>query len=280
MTNIQQFKQPLTQIGRIPLVAFLILMQPSLESVQAVGSSRFIHPDTSLDRQLWQQMEWIAPIPATIGTNDISHLVVNSNGFQKSDLSNKLKISDELYRKIDRELEPGELIKWVDQPVPRFFTAYSTLTFLFGIPWTAFAISWMWGALGFRWSRFDCFPLFGIPFVLIGFWMLSSPIQVWYEAHQTAYIITDKRAILIEGGITGTTIRSYLPSEFGDVHRRENNDGTGDAIIKIQLVTHSSTDADGYPSGETTREKKIGFMGIRNPKEVERMLKELAKIEV
>jgi TPM domain len=213
-------------------------------------------------------------------------LVTRNDNSQESNLSQRSKISDGLHRKIDKELEPGELIKWVDQPVPRFFTVDSTYTFFFGIVWTAFSIFWVVGASSMTWSSSwpsssssKFFPLFGIPFILVGFWMLSSPIQVWYKAHQTAYIITDKRAILIEGDIRRTTISSYLPTEFEDVHRRENKDGTGDVIIKTQLVTHWSTDADGHRSKDT-KEKIIGFMTIRNPKQVERMLKELAKTAV
>lgn len=208
--------------------------------------------------------------------HDSLYLIADSNGFQRSDVSNKLKISDGLRRKVDNELESGELIRWIDQPVPRFFTAASTKTFLFGIPWTAFFIFWMWGA-GFGHMRLRdirdigsfsfSFPLFGIPFVLIGFWMLSSPIYTWYQAHQTVYIITDKRAISIEGGIT-TTIHSYLPQQLRDIYRREKDGDRGDIIIAVKLLT----DGDGNQSKE-----EVGFMGIRNPKEIEKMLKALAK---
>ncbi|MEP1077527.1 hypothetical protein NDI52_19185 [Leptolyngbya sp. PL-A3] len=87
-----------------------------------------------------------------------------------------------LRRKIDNELEAREFIKWVDQPIPRFFTASSIGAVLFGIPWTSFALFWTWGAAGFEFPDFRegvqpqyFFALFGVPFILIGLAMLSSP---------------------------------------------------------------------------------------------------------
>ncbi len=80
---------------------------------------------------------------------------------------------------VDRELEPGERVEWIEMPIPRFFTPASTAIFLFAIPWTAFAVFWICGAAGFklpdfRQGGFELFPLFGVPFVLIGLAMLLS----------------------------------------------------------------------------------------------------------
>ncbi|MFM7219745.1 MAG: hypothetical protein ACKO21_05975 [Nodosilinea sp.] len=188
-------------------------------------------------------------------------------------LSN-LKIPKELRRKIDNELQPGEFIRWVEQPIPRFFTAASIGSVLFGIPWTSFAIFWMWGASGSQLPNLreglqpqHLFALFGLPFVLIGFGMLSSPIWVWQAARKTVYLVTDKRAISIQGGLS-TTIRSYLPDQLKDVYRKERADGTGDVIIGIRRWRDSDGDQ---------RSEEIGFLGVRNPREVENMLRQLVE---
>ena len=47
---------------------------------------------------------------------------------------------------VDLELEPGERVEWVEMPKPTFFTPTATRAFLFGIPWTAFALFWTAGA--------------------------------------------------------------------------------------------------------------------------------------
>jgi hypothetical protein len=188
-------------------------------------------------------------------------------------LSN-LRIPKELRRKIDNELQPEEFIRWVEQPIPRFFTAASIGSILFGIPWTSFAIFWMWGASGFKLPDLreglqpqHLFALFGLPFVFIGFAMLSSPIWEWQAARKTVYLVTDKRAISIQGGWS-TTIRSYLPDQLKDIYRKERADGTGDVIISIRRWKDSDGD---------NRNEEIGFLGVRNPREVENILKQLAQ---
>ena len=132
----------------------------------------------------------------------------------------------------------------------------------------------MWGASGFKLPDLreglqpqHLFALFGLPFVFIGFVMLSSPISVWQAARKTVYLVTDKRAISIQGGWS-TTIRSYLPDQLKDIYRKERADGTGDVIISIRRWKDSDGD---------NRNEEIGFLGVRNPREVENILKQLAQ---
>lgn len=171
---------------------------------------------------------------------------------------------------VDRELDPGERVVWYDMPIPRFFTPLTTGTFIFAIPWTAFAIFWIMGASGFKLPDFSegssFFPLFGVPFVLVGLGLLSSPIWAYRKAFRTVYVITDRRAITFIGGRT-TTIRSYPPSRLQEIYRKERRDGSGDVVI-----THKAwRDSDGDRQSE-----ELGFLRVRNPKEVEQMLKQLA----
>lgn len=181
------------------------------------------------------------------------------------------QIPRHLREKVDRELEAGEHIEWIETPIPRFFTPTATGAFLFGIPWTAFAIFWTAGAawgtskgdgLGF----FRLFPLFGVPFILIGFGMLSSPLRAYRKALQTVYVISNRRAITFDGGRT-TTIRSYSPERLEDVYRKEKKDGTGDVII----VRRAWRDSDGDRQSE-----ELGFLRVRDPKAVEALLRKLA----
>src|SRR6266404_1761012 len=103
-----------------------------------------------------------------------------------------------LREKVDRELESGERVEWLQMPVPRYFTPAATAGFLFGIPWTAFAIFWTAGA---AWGTskatgpgfFNAFPLFGLPFILIGLGMLSGPLWAYRKALKTVYVITNRR---------------------------------------------------------------------------------------
>jgi hypothetical protein len=184
------------------------------------------------------------------------------------------RIPRKLEDKVNRELESGERIQWIEQPIPKYFTAISTAAFLFGIPWTAFAIFWIAGASGFKipdFSKggFSFFPLFGVPFFLIGLGMLSTPLWFYLKALKTVYVVTDRRAITFDAGLT-TTIRSYTPDRLKDVYRREKRDKTGDVILEQHVRS-------GFEGEQQTL--NLGFKNIRDPKTVEGMLKKLAKNE-
>jgi hypothetical protein len=179
-----------------------------------------------------------------------------------------------LQEKVHAELESGERICWLCAPTPRFFTRVSTGAFLFGIPWTAFAVFWTCCAVGFCLPDLsegiegsDFFPLFGVPFILIGLGMFSSPLWAYRKALNTVYVITDRRAISIDGGWS-TTIRSHNPSGLKEVFRRERKNGLGDVVI----AGRAWRDSDG-----DRQLQEIGFLNIRDPKSVEQMLKDLAE---
>ena len=83
---------------------------------------------------------------------------------------------------LENELDEGETVVWVGRPSTRRMLWRALPIVLFAIPWTAFAIFWTFGAAGFKvpdfQQGFDFFPLFGIPFILIGLGMFSSPYWV------------------------------------------------------------------------------------------------------
>lgn len=172
-----------------------------------------------------------------------------------------------------KELEPGEKIVWMEQPMPRILTAQSLGLFLFAVPWTAFAVFWIFAAAGFRMPDFGrngvliAFPLFGIPFVLIGVGMLSSPLLMYLKTKKTVYVITDRRAIIIESW-RKTTVKSFLPESLKSIVRKERSDGSGDVIIN----------GFSYSLNGNKNSNEIGFFNVRNAKEFERMLKELSCI--
>ncbi|MCO6511895.1 MAG: hypothetical protein J5I65_13980 [Aridibacter famidurans] len=181
------------------------------------------------------------------------------------------RIPHKLKELVNRELEIGERIVWTGMPRRTFFTPAATGSFLFGIPWTAFAIFWTlmagagtWFTSGF--SVFSIFPLFGIPFILIGIGMLSAPLGAYIKSGRTVYVITDKRAISFEGG-SSTVVRSFTPEKLGEVFRRERPGGYGDVVIDLS----HTRDSDGDKQTE-----EIGFFRVRDPHQVERLLKELA----
>ncbi len=187
-------------------------------------------------------------------------------------------IPGELEDKVERELEACERIRWMGQPIPRFFTPISTAMFLFGIPWTVFSLGWMalttWGV---AWSISDSqkvsglifivFALFGLPFLLVGFGMLAAPLWARRNAFKTVYVITDQRAITFDAVWT-TTVRSYSPDQLQNIYRQERGNGTGDVFFSQRVWQDSE-------SGQQVQ--NLGFLNIREAKRVEQMLRELAE---
>jgi len=163
-------------------------------------------------------------------------------------------------------------------PIPTFFTPKNTQLFIFSIVWTLFAVLWTGAAAGFSVPDFKdasgpfevmrfLFPLFGLPFVLIGLGMFTIPFFNYRNAWKTIYVITDRRAITFDGGWK-RTVRSYPPAKLLNIYRKEKSDGTGDVIISYDQWVDSEGDR---------RTEDLGFLRIREPKRVEQMLRDLAR---
>lgn len=112
-----------------------------------------------------------------IGGRIQNFMAAKPHVWRRGEMYTSFEIPDKIQARVSGELEPGEVISWIEQPVPRYFTPKATGAFLFGIPWTAFAIFWTLGAAAQSapsdsskgiMNVFSLFPMFGIPFILIG----------------------------------------------------------------------------------------------------------------
>lgn len=178
---------------------------------------------------------------------------------------NEHYITKNLKERVNRALEPGEHVEWLGKPIPRYFTRLARSVYVFGIPWTAFAIFWTIGYV--RQEGHGSAVLPGLPFLLIGLGLLSTPIWCYRKALKTAYVITNKRALIIYEGWSSST-QSYYSDNLQDIYRKEQKDGTGDVIITCQALRDSWIARYSEP---------LGFLHIKNPKEIEKKLKKLAE---
>ncbi len=165
---------------------------------------------------------------------------------------------------IKNELNKDEKILWVGKPNPKSTIIASLGMVLFAIPWTCFAIFWIYGAAGFSMPKWDgpqsLFPLFGIPFVLIGLGMLSAPYWIMRSASRSGYMITNSRVIIFTWRLTGAEIRSYTKDQLVSMQKVVKGNGVGD------LIFEEKSDGSG-------RYKKIGFIGIDDVKSVESIIR-------
>jgi hypothetical protein len=172
----------------------------------------------------------------------------------------------ELQRQVDAELQPGEKLVWADQPLPEWVGRQAMIPVLFGIPWTAFAVFWVFsaaGGVGKGPKPPIFFPLFGVPFILIGIGMLTSPFWLRRKAGRTVYAVTNQRAIIIEGRVFGgVNVQSFMPDRLTAMIRNQRADGNGDLIFERYQ----------NPFGRNTSTVTRGFMGVRRVREVEDLI--------
>lgn len=194
------------------------------------------------------------------------------------------------------EIAPEERVRWVTRPQAGSGFCWMMLPpVLFAVPWTLFSLFWMFGAAG----GFDGGPIaqerllfaaFGIPFVLVGLALLSTPLwirrQLRKAADNTLYVITDRRAIVFNGGYfgggglalmsgfmlrmmrPGLIVQSFPPDQLRTIERVQRHDGSGDLMFGGAAMP-LQWDRNPLPL-------RVGFYSIPDVREVERLLKELA----
>ena len=182
-------------------------------------------------------------------------------------------IEPELRRALESELADGERIVWLRQPVPWLIWRGTLVLLIFAIPWTAFAVFWTVAAAGGIWNRGAApaswfhyvFPLWGLPFILVGLAMLSTPWLAARGARRTVYAITDRRAIVWMGkGWGKMEVQSFEPKRLLSLTRTARANGSGDLVFEQFRETH----------GSSTTTIRRGFMGLSDVRDAEDVLRE------
>jgi hypothetical protein len=101
------------------------------------------------------------------------------------------------------------------------------------------------------------FPLFGLPFVALALWGLSSPWRDARRAPKTPIAVTNSRLLILSEKGRGITTEVIPPSSIGSVQRVDHADGTGSVEITLTtLVAH----------GEGQTNRKVFIDGIADAK--------------
>lgn len=147
---------------------------------------------------------------------------------------------------LKQELAPDERLLWTGQPIASRVFRMSFAIYLFAIPWTAFSLFWEFMAAGSIWGSMDkmpegmglvmgiVFPLFGLPFIAIGFWMLAKPFSIRRMAANTIFAVTSKRALIFTQG-SKKQLRSFPYENMnGLFDRKEGKDGSGSLLFNVK----------------------------------------------
>ncbi|MEU8662868.1 hypothetical protein [Actinoplanes philippinensis] len=122
-------------------------------------------------------------------------------------------------------LLPGERILWEGAPVRhRLFRTTDLILVPFSLVWCGFAIFWLIGVLSDGNSRF---ALFGIPFVVVGVYLVAGRFAVRAIAsRRAAYTVTDGR-VVVRGGLTGRRLTTAYLKSLPPPVIAERPDGSG-----------------------------------------------------
>lgn len=181
-------------------------------------------------------------------------------------------LPESLRQLLKTELDEGEKLLWLDQPLPGLFAKQYLPLMLFGIPFGGFAVFWTVTAASMgngdkAGGLATFFPLFGIPFMCVGLSMLCSPLYGRWQAGRSAYALTDRRAVLFEAQWNGVTVRSFKSSQLGEIERHQRADGSGDLIFAHEV--------SGYSDRHQPNIKKVGIKAVRNVKQVEDLIEKV-----
>jgi hypothetical protein len=172
---------------------------------------------------------------------------------------------------IESELDSDERIAWVGRPSPRPFVVDTILLLILAVPFTLFPVIMIAAAAGFKIPGVNVAAnqsaWFGVPFLLVGLVLLSTPYRAVRIARRTGYVLTDRRAIIFDGG-RRRTIHTFLPDRMRNLTRTERRDGSG-GLIFLRSIEHDH-------SGEIEAAKH-GFLAIPEVKQVEALVRRLVE---
>lgn len=143
---------------------------------------------------------------------------------------------------------------------------------LIGIPFTAFAVFWTWGASGgFSTSSGKSAPslfiLWGCMFIIVGLWILLSPFFTLWKAGRVFYVVTEQGALIFER-TWSLKIQSFDASGFGGFERVSHGERGGDVLFQ-RTIEHR---------GNNTRITEVGFIGLRDYSEAEQALRSMMQL--
>ncbi|MGG6893805.1 PH domain-containing protein [Rhizobium sp. BR 315] len=162
---------------------------------------------------------------------------------------------------------PGEKLLWHGQPKQGFMSSRSDLLLVpFSLMWGGFAIFWEDAAI----TQVDApffFKLWGVPFVLIGLYLIIGRFVVdAFVRARTQYAVTNRRIMILrEGWFSKLLTLSLERLPAMDLDQKE--DGTG--TINFGTDPEAGQDHHGSTSNWTPALSKAPrFLGITNVREV------------
>lgn len=171
----------------------------------------------------------------------------------------------------DGFLDEGEHVLWQGRPDPGIeWRQMLSPTSLFGVVFTAFSLFWMGAAAAMIWGTGDTpgifvlFPLFGLPFLLIGLFMMGGNV-VWaaYLRRSTIYSVTTRQVFIARDTGAGRTLEAIRIANITDIALEGGDPGT--VRIDVARPLGFRTEKIDGPDGMGMARSKRSFRLARLP---------------
>jgi hypothetical protein len=148
------------------------------------------------------------------------------------------------------EVQRDERVVWIGVPRCGRLRARALGDAFFAVLWNV-AIALLISAIA-KVAGLLC--LFAMPFLLVGFSLMVTPLQAFRDAPHTFYVLTDARAIVFEGQVAVSVPRDRMRR----VARAERADGSGDLVFFEEAGSRGTS--------------RVGFYGIERLAQVESLI--------
>ena len=178
-----------------------------------------------------------------------------------------------LAQRVAAELQPGEALIWTGRPIKalaaRPATIFSLISGVMLVPMIVIATLMAGMVLLFAFlTKLACVALFLLPIAFIVavavVMVILAPILARKSADQTAYALTNRRAIIWQKAFSSFRVHSFGPAQIAGMTRNENPDGTGDLVFE----TNHWRDSHGHH-----RSQPLGFCAIAGVQDIESLVR-------
>jgi len=135
-------------------------------------------------------------------------------------------LPQELEQELRTELTAGERLLWSGRPrTGVIFRLADGFNLLFGIFWLGFVVYWILSA--YQAGAPISFVAFGLPFLLIGFYMtVGRLVTDALQRKKMVYAVTNQRVIILQG-IWNRSVHSLNLRSLPETHLIARSDGSG-----------------------------------------------------
>jgi hypothetical protein len=164
---------------------------------------------------------------------------------------------------LSSQLGPKEKLLWYGRPRQGIFLSPKDAYLIpFSLMWGGFAIFWEYGVVNSNAPLF--FELWGIPFVLIGLYLIAGRFFVDAKRRsKTYYGLTNERVVIVSGNVS-SNVKSLQLRTLSDVSLAERADGNG--TITFGPTPPWWSGGGGWPG--TSRNSSPAFESISGAREV------------